>query len=619
MSRITILPEDTANRIAAGEVVERPASVVKELVENGIDAGAGQIDVQIEGNGSRLIRITDDGEGMDQDDVLLSLERHATSKLTAAGDLTHIRTLGFRGEAIPSISSVARLTMTSRAAGASLGTRVEIRYGKIVKIHDMGCGFGTSMEIRDLFGNVPARRKFLKSPRTELSHIEEVVRNYGFSYPAIGFSLELNNQQIFSLQAGCDSAEQRARLLLDRKNDQLLIPINSDHPPAAEGRELSVSGFLLPPDELLGKNNRLRIFVNGRFIKDRLIQYAVSEAMQGFLMRGARPAGVLFLAIDPELIDINVHPAKYEIRFQQPAPVRDLVIAAVRNGLLRFQQQIKSVVFSMPVPSTAADDDVAAAEPEAAFSVQEPARPVRSHQQSLAFADPIPNDFPRQSDFHSGREDCPVGNNASSHPVVKGSGEEAGGRFVYLGQLLDSYLLCQTSAGLVVIDQHAAHERLLFEKLKQQWAHQGLARQNLLFPSMIELSAAEARILRDNFPHLEKLGITVEEFGDNSFIIKAVPAVLKHLPPREVVAGILADLAADSSGPVKNSARGIDDVVSGIACKAAIRAGDSLHDEEAEELLRQMQQADIFSHCPHGRPTSRTFSPGEIKKWFHRT
>jgi DNA mismatch repair protein MutL len=630
MSKIKILPEQVANQIAAGEVVERPASVVKEFLENAIDAGANHLAVQVEGNGTRLIRIVDDGEGMDQDDVLLCLERHATSKLSGEKQLTAIRTLGFRGEAVPSIASVAILTITSRPAASSLGTRAEIRYGKLTKVHEMGCGQGTTMELRDLFGNVPARRKFLKTAQTELAHIEEVLKSYALANPRLGFNYMVNGREIFSLPAGVDTLEQRLRTLLGRRSSGPLVKI-------AAGREdeSRLTGYLLPPEDVTG-SARLSLFVNGRAVRDRLLAHAVSEGLRSFLMQGRRPAGALFLEISPEEVDVNVHPAKQEVRFREPSRVHHLVATAVAKAMAFYQQEVKRSLFELPSPESV--EETTGDENRYSSRGWAPA-PLSSHRLS----EPEPEEYPTAGEkvllpehsnsflraeaapiFHAGR--------AVAAPVVTpdggtSRGEDFAGRETVvappsflrlLGQLSNSYLLCESSAGLVIIDQHAAHERLLFEQLKKQYCGKKIVRQTLLFPKMVELQPEQLDLINRYHQELEQLGVELQEFGGSSQVIKAVPALLAHLAPEEILADILDHYAALESESRRGSSRS-DTVLANMACKAAIKAGQPLKAEESAALLRQMHESPFFTHCSHGRPVMKCFSINDIKKWFHRT
>jgi len=354
LSKIKILPENLANQIAAGEVVERPASVVKELVENAIDAGAGKVAVQVEGGGTSLIRIIDDGQGMDQDDILLSLERHATSKLLSLEQLDDIRTLGFRGEAVPSISSVSRMSITSRPAGYQLGSRVEVRFGKVSKVHEMGCQAGTVVEVRDLFGNVPARKKFLKTPRTELSHIEETVRNYALVRPELTMSYKVNGREVFSLPAVVSGTMdlRLQRLLGLHQNEKLLAIKNLP----GNDKVAAISGFILPPDSGVGPVARLRSFVNGRPVRDRLLSHAVAEGMRNFLMKGRHPAGVVFIEVSPSEVDVNVHPTKQEVRFRRPGEIHQLISMAVAETLTEYQDTLKRAVFGAGKPASGREE-----------------------------------------------------------------------------------------------------------------------------------------------------------------------------------------------------------------------------------------------------------------------
>ena len=609
MSRIRVLPENLANQIAAGEVVERPASVVKELLENAIDAGASQISIQVEGDGTRLIRVIDDGSGMDQDDVLLCLERHATSKIASLEELGSIRSLGFRGEAVPSIASVARMRITSRPAAQALGTQLDLRFGKVLKVHEMGGSPGTSFEVTDLFGNVPARKKFLKSTRTELAHIEEVVKNYALARPELGFSFTVDGREVLRLPARLDTPRSRAERIFGKVGGAL-VEVGR---PAQDEAEPGVSGFLLPPDAPAAA--RLRIFVNGRAIHDRLIAHAVSEGFQNYLMKGRGPGGVLFLAMPLVSVDVNVHPTKQEVRFHKPSAVHQAVVAAVQAAMADYQQILKQEIFKSP--PVAPDTAQGGALPGKAYApvyaspvsaVQEPMSLFKTAAGAAASA-VLPAD--------------PAGGTrsrieAEETQVLPLSDEEIvtpPGGLRYLGQVLDTYLLCATENGLLAVDQHAAHERLLFEALKRQFASKKIVRQALLFPKVLECTLEENQILRQYAAEIAALGVEIEDFGGGSQVVKAVPAVLGRSSVEEVMAGIFSRFSEAGAG--KGGVRA-EEVLSDMACKAAIKAGQSLTTREAEALLDEMQRAEIFSHCPHGRPVAKSFTAHDIKKWFYR-
>jgi DNA mismatch repair protein MutL len=338
MSKIRILPEQLANQIAAGEVVERPASVVKEMIENCLDAGADRIEVEIEGGGTRLIRIIDNGEGMDEDDVLLSLERHGTSKIREGSDLAAITSLGFRGEAIPSIGSVSKMVITSRTRQSELGTRAEIIYGKLSKVHEAGCSTGTIIEIKNLFGNTPARKKFLRTVRTELNHIDEVVKNYALAEPAVTFSLTINGKRTLYLD-GSQSLEQRLALLLNF--NEPFIKVGS----ADKNSDKYAYGLLIPPEKLRNGPARMRFFVNGRAVKDRMMSHGVAEGLRGFLMKGKNPAGILHLILPPAEVDVNVHPAKHEVRFRNSRDVHFLITRTVNEAMQTEQKLLREAIF----------------------------------------------------------------------------------------------------------------------------------------------------------------------------------------------------------------------------------------------------------------------------------
>jgi DNA mismatch repair protein MutL len=621
MSKIKILSEQVANQIAAGEVVERPASVVKEFVENAIDAGARHLAVQVEGNGTRLIRVVDDGEGMDQDDVLLCLERHATSKLGSGSQLGAIRTLGFRGEAVPSIASVAMLSITSRPAASPLGTQADVRFGTVVKVHEMGCSQGTVMEVRDLFGNVPARRKFLKTAQTELAHIEEVVKNYGLAAPELALSYAVNGREVFSLPGGVDTLEQRLRRVLGRRISGPLVTVAAD-----PGDDLRLTGYLLPPDEAAA-SAPLTLFVNGRVVRDRLLGHAVTEGLRGFLLQGRRPAGVLFVELPPEEVDVNVHPTKQEVRFRQPSAIHHRVTAAVTRAMAVYQQKVKRSIFEMPsglmekesaggMPKPLPDQAQSffpacrLREPESVlFPAGEKVSPAATgiNQTISGNAQPVPG---------ISREDsCSVAGS-----VTTAEPQESAGRppvLKLLGQLLHSYLLCENSSGLVVIDQHAAHERLLFEQLKKELLSRNITSQTLLFPKMLELRPEQMEVISLHRREIERFGIEIQEFGGATLVIKALPALLAHLPPEEVLLDILGWYSVPEDE--EKSGSRLHSILATMACKAAIKAGLPLAVAESTSLLRQMHDLDLFSHCPHGRPVMKCFSINDLKKWFHRT
>lgn len=667
MAKIRILPEQLANQIAAGEVVERPASVVKELVENSLDAGATRIDVEIEGGGTTLIRILDNGEGMDEDDVLLSLERHGTSKIATDQDLTTISTLGFRGEAIPSIGSVARMTITSRRADAELGTRAEIQYGKLIRVHEAGSSRGTTFEVRSLFGNTPARKKFLRTARTELGHIDEVVKNYALARPDVSFSLTVNGKEAIVLDNTLSLAERLATVINYRGE---FITIGEEHHASPPPR--FVFGYLIPPDRLGSGPARLRLFVNGRAVRDRMISHAVAEGLRNFLMKGKNPAGLIHLVLPPDEVDVNVHPAKHEVRFRNSRDVHYLVSSAVSGAMAREQVRLQATLFGRsdirPVTVIPLEREEPAQSP---FQSTEPSPtrqekpfspasgghrvvPARQGAGTAPFNNPAkvaaqnsapPSSYqqhPVESVHREGGVSHPAATPPSALAIAEPSGDPhppqpqpairpeqphqatllpetpVGHGLEIVGQFGNLYIFCRNNANqLVVIDQHAAHERLLFEELRQHFYGNTIPRQNLLFPETVDLSLLQARLVEDHLEELEQMGFSLREFGGSSYLVAAVPALAGNISPSTLLTEILEQFGSDKTKRDQDDR--IDHILSTMACKAAVKAGTTLTTREIDALLTKMAKADLFSHCPHGRPVVKIFTQRELQKWFHRT
>ena len=647
MSKIRILPEQLANQIAAGEVVERPASVVKELMENSLDAGADRIEIEIEGGGTRLIRIIDNGEGMDEDDVLLSLERHGTSKIKTDEDLAAISTLGFRGEAIPSIGSVSRMSITSRRPEAELGTRAELNYGKLVKVHEAGCGVGTVMEVRNLFGNTPARRKFLRTVRTELNHIDEVVKSYALAKPEITFALSVNGRRTLLFDAVL-SLEQRLAQMMNYSGR--FIKVGDEK---ADFPERRVFGFLVPPEHLRVGPARMRFFVNGRAVKDRMMSHGVAEGLRGFLMKGKNPAGLIHLILPPSEVDVNVHPAKHEVRFRTGRDVHFLIIQAVGSAMREQQQLLQSRIFgggrastTVPVERTEQaenpfrpdehrpdsralpQNNPTVPSPRPAPGPTRPSQPwllpaeqvtapphppgsITGMEKPLVTAEPEPVSRPETA----GRETV-MPRPAPLPAAAKAASVRSHGLQV-VGQFQDLYIFCRSSDGLVVIDQHAVHERLLYQELRQQFMNRRVASQQLLFPETVELTLLQAQLVEQHQEELEHMGFGIREFGGSTYIISAVPALVSRLNPAELLSDVLEQFGSESAR--RDSGDTIDMILATMACRAAVKGGTELSGLEIDSLLARMAEADLFSHCPHGRPVIKLFSMSEIKKWFHRT
>ena len=607
MSRIRILSEQVANQIAAGEVVERPASVIKELVENSLDAGATRIDVHVEGGGTGLLRVADDGHGMDGDDVLLCLERHATSKLRDEAQLAAITTLGFRGEALPSIASVSRMTVFSRRHDQPLGTRAEIRYGTLQAVHQDGGARGTVIEVRQLFGNMPARRKFLKSTRTELSHVEEVVKNQALAYPATGFSLQVDGRVVLEYQPGAE-LEGRVRAIFRYKDALIALGENE-----AGEHDFLLDGYLLLPETAPAGQARLRILVNDRPIQDAMIRHAVSEGLQGYLMRGYQPSGVLRLRVPPDQVDVNVHPAKREIRFRQGEHIHRFLVARVGRAMAGYQQAMRTSLFVVPSPG--AEDAISQPVQSAGrvalplpLTTAEPSS-IQPKHSSLA---------PSAANGHGHGLQWPEERHQTGPAADLPATTEDFTGLTLIGQLFALYLLAEKDGRLIVIDQHAAHERLLYGQLRQGYLRARIPRQQLMFPAMVELSPAHCETLGEKGEWLLTLGVEAELFGDNTAVVKSMPAVLSHMEPAVLLPEMLDSLRGVEQRDDRTIPRAMDDLLASMACKAAVKAGNRLQPVEMLALLAQMQASDTFSHCPHGRPVLKMFSLQEIERWFHR-
>jgi DNA mismatch repair protein MutL len=627
MPKIRILPEHLANQIAAGEVIERPASIVKELLENSLDAGASRIEIEVEGGGSRLVRVIDNGEGMDEDDVLLCLERHGTSKIREDRDLAAIATLGFRGEAIPSIGSVAQMTITSRAAGAELGTRAVVSYGRLVKIHETGAGYGSQFEVGHLFGNTPARRKFLRTARTELAHIDEVVKNYALGSPDVTFVLRVEGRESLHLDKSLSLAQRLARIM---SCSEAFLQIGD---PTATTPSQRVYGYLVPPAVQVAAAARLRLFVNGRAIRDRMMAHAVIEGLRGFLMKGKNPAGLIHLVIPPAEVDVNVHPAKHEVRFRNSRDIHLLVSEAVALAMQHYQKHLQNRIFgrsrgpeatALPLDSRGSFDLPASA----SFAQETEDVPTRPEPAPLAAERFTPHPSPPPRPAAPARRPVPAEAplqvaeperllSPTPHQTTFAEPGKHRHDLQIIGQFDDLYILCRNSEGLLVIDQHAAHERLLFEDLRRQFGRDRIASQSLLFPETVELSVFQARIVEKHLAELTKMGFSLRHFGGNSYVISGIPALAGQCAAQELLLDMLAQFGSES-GQADRENR-FDRILATIACRAAVKAGSRLTFEEMEALLDRMARADLFSHCPHGRPVWKNISRAEMKKWFHRT
>lgn len=588
------LPPDLVNRIAAGEVVERPASVVKELIENALDAGARRIDVATAGGGSRLIRVTDDGAGMDQGDLVLAVERHATSKL-ASDDLSSIMTLGFRGEALPSIGAVARLSIASRARGANDAHEIAVDAGRKSKLKPSALPSGTRVDVRDLFYATPARLKFMKSERVENMAIAEMVKRLALARPDIAFALTSDERTVFRLEACAPGLLDHGLARLGR----ILGPdfIKDALPLRATRGSVLLEGFAGLPTLHRPNGLQLHLVVNGRPVRDRLLAGTVRAAYGDLLPQGRYPMLALFLSLPPGEVDVNVHPAKTELRFRDPNGVRSLIIGALKEALGAAGHRATSSL------SQAALGRMAPLSSQGMSPERFGARALGLAEQSQAPLAPL---TPPSADTRGSV--ASDDGSAAAYPLGAAR-----------AQINDTFIIAATEDALVIVDQHAAHERLVYERLKRSFANGGISRQILLIPEVVELDGEAVLSLCAAASELERLGLVVEPFGARSVLVREVPSLLGTSD----VKGLLADLAAElaeteTEGETRLLAGRLDHVLSTMACHGSVRAGRRLNPEEMNALLRDMEATPFTGQCNHGRPTYIELKLADIEKLFSR-
>ena len=612
MSRIKLLPETVASQVAAGEVVERPASVVKELVENSIDAGASSIEIGIQRGGISRIRVVDDGCGMDRDDALLSLERHATSKIASAADLAAISTLGFRGEALPSIASVSRFRLTTREPGAVAGTEILVNGGRIETVRDGGEAPGTQVEVRSLFYNVPARRKFLRSETTETRNIEHQFFLQALAQPAIGFSLVRDEKVALQLPVTA-SLRDRIRDLYGAEFLNELLEISE-----REYQGVRVRGWLGRAGVSRQTRAQQFVFVNGRAIDSGILATALREGYHTALMRGQFPVTFLFVDLDLQDVDVNVHPAKREVRFRDPGRIREAIVEAVRRTLEsgRVDWQRK---FSPPAPggTTAVLSQISPpVQPSAPSSFERMGRDSARPSTSLSPDQPTLPQPPM-----AGGGDSPNRGRAIevNHPYLTpepGAAPKDDQQFQIIGVLNRLYVLMENSDGLVLVDQHAAHERILFEELRRRMEEEGVPSQRMLLPQIFSLPPRDAEWVERNVATLQKMGIGIEGFGAHSFRVDTLPAFLEIADATDFLRRVIDELktTSRSSSPLRLG----EDMIAKTVCRHAVKANDPLRYAEIEKLIRDLLACDLPYCCPHGRPTMIQISHAELEKKFGR-
>ena len=666
MGKIHILSEHVANKIAAGEVVERPASVIKELLENSLDAGARRIRVQVEAGGKKFMQITDDGCGMGRDDAMLAFERHATSKIRDAEDLLSIATLGFRGEALPSIASVSRLRLETAAgeidhggeAHEFSGTIMEIAGGKLLKVEEAGLPPGTSITVRDLFFNTPARKKFLRAESTELAHIASLVTHYALAHPDKHFELHSAANAMLIAPPVRTHAERVYQVFGKETLDQLLpvaatVPLERvgypEPPPwrreeeyqAPDPGELRLRGFVSRPEIQKLNRNSIFVFVNGRLIRDRQVQHALAEAYRNILPSTVFPVVLLFLEMPPAEVDANVHPSKVEVRFRQQAFVHDFVRDSVRAALMKARPvpQFTTEIRAQPTASPALSPDLrrraleaqagalspyfdagSAADCDGSFELRPPIMPAMS--QRFTFDGGLNVDANAAMPVARGLEALPLTPDDGCGGTAAGTAEPMDGdvpalaSLLPLGQLRESFILAVDESGLWIIDQHVAHERILFERVLRQRAEACVESQRLLMPLIIELTVSQSAVFANISDELQRNGFEVEPFGTRTIAVKTAPAGVQACDVERMLHELLDQVEREHQATNLEKVR--TRIAASIACHAAIKVNMPLEQEKMQWLLRELAQTECPMTCPHGRPVLLRYSLKEIQKAFKR-
>ena len=580
-NRINILTEEVIGKISAGEVVERPASVVKELVENSIDAGADSIEVEVQSAGQTLIRVADNGEGMNEGEAKRACMRHATSKIKDAADLEEISSLGFRGEALASIAAVSQMDLTSCPEGGDSGVYVYLESGEVLKSRPAGRSRGTTVEVRNLFYNVPARRKFLKKESTELAEIVNVVGRFIVSYPGIEFKLTQGDRCLLHATREMTISE-RIRLVLGGDFADHMIDLS------AGSGDLEVTGYVSRPSCTRRDKRAQMFFVNGRFVRSKALSDAVYVAYKSMLERGRYPSVVLFLNVEPKEVDVNVHPTKLEVKFSNDNTLKNTVIKSIKD---RFDDV------------RATDPDFIAAPAELESAVKPPENPLIS---SLS---------EDQTEFVYDYREKEAGTDLSrTEKTGWVDMKTAAGDEEEVFQVADCYIVQLRKDGITITDQHAAHERILYEFFSRSSGDSPVEAQNLLFPVRIDLSAAESVIMEKVMEDFNALGFRIEPFGEKSFAVQAVPAVLKDRDVKTVIYDVLGDLSSLDLAKVDQ----VEELIKLTSCRAAIKAGDRLTREEMTALFRQLNECELPFTCPHGRPTMTRITVDDLEKMFRR-
>jgi DNA mismatch repair protein MutL len=594
-NRINALPSILVNQIAAGEVVERPASVIKELVENSLDAGAKRVDVETDQGGIKLIRIRDDGSGIDKDDLALALSRHATSKVSSLEELERIGSLGFRGEALPSIASVSRLTLTSRTSGAESAWQVK---GETDSPKPAAHPVGTTVEVLDLFYNTPARRKFLKTEKTEFRHIEQVLRRLALARFDVDFSLKHNGRDVFRLRAATSLRDKEHRLSELLGKSFVENALSFEH--SAVG--LKLSGWIGLPTFSRSQADMQHFFVNGRMVRDKLVTHAIRQAYQDVLYHGRHPAYVLYLALDPVLVDVNVHPTKHEVRFREGRLVHDFlfrtlhqVLADTRPGQAEEVRVDPAAVVSEPVVFGAVPSPGRPMQPSMNFGIRGSSA---AYKASMEWQTPA------------------VAGASSAQLNAEQSTIDIPPLGFALAQLQGIYVLAQNTEGLVLVDMHAAHERITYERFKQAVATEGIRSQPLLVPVSVRVSKREADMAQEQATMFAELGMEVDRLDQETLVVRAVPILLQGSDAERLLRDVLSDLATyGTSARIKEA---LNEVLATMACHGSVRANRRLGLDEMNALMRDIERTERSGQCNHGRPTWTQLSMAELDKLFLR-
>ena len=603
MSKIRVLADHVANQIAAGEVVERPASVAKELVENSIDAGATRVSIEIEAGGRRLLKVSDDGEGMVRDDAVLAFERHATSKISNSEDLAAIGTLGFRGEALASIASVAKVELTTSTEGAASATRVTIDGGRMRDVKDAAHPRGTTIVVRDLFFNVPARRKFLRAEATETFHLTNLVTHYALAHPEISFTFVNNGREVVRAAPAKDLRE-RAYQIFGGEFLENLLEVNGGH-----GEVARVTGFVSAPRDRRTSRDSQYLFVNRRFVRDRMIGRSLSEGYRSILPHGVYPAALLFIETPLEEVDVNVHPAKTEVRFRRQAAVADAVREAVRSALASAAYTPRPQVEETAMPAYANVP-----------SVPPPPQPQPRIEYVIDYAPPSGDEIARDvaamiEQKQSVQSVVPPVPSAEkfTHEVEQ---ESISANIRPLGQLDESFIIATDDQGLLLIDQHVAHERVLFDKYRALESARQTDSQQLLVPETFDLTPAQAAVFDNLAPELENYGFELMRLSGRTVAIKATPADLPAGEARNMLSELLDTVDPEKKDSARETLR--DEIAASLACHAAIKVNMPLAPEKMRWLIDRLLQTSSPTTCPHGRPVILRLTRRDILKGFHR-